>query len=354
MVPASRLVLFPIALLWSVLAGAQDTSTPPLATATAQMRNVAQQQVLDGVIEAVSQSTVSAQISGRITEVYFDVDDYVSKGAVLLRFRDTEQRARLKQSQASLNEAQARFVQAQADFQRTRDIYQKRLVAKARLDQATAELKSARARLEAAKARVSEAQEQLDHTVVRAPYSGIVIKRSVEPGETANAGQPLMTGLSLEHLRVAVPVPQQYINAVRRIGKAQVVEPHPEDGTLVAGRLTIFPYADPATHTFRVRVDLPNAPRGLYPGMLAKVAFTTGDRQRLLVPRQAVVHRSEVTAVYVLGTDGKLGFRQVRAGRTLDDGMTEILAGLDAGERVALDPIRAGVLLKQQWAEHGQ
>ncbi|MEJ2686351.1 MAG: efflux RND transporter periplasmic adaptor subunit [Gammaproteobacteria bacterium] len=351
---ANRLIVLPILLLWSALAGAGQGSVAALDTATAQSRVVAREQVLDGVVEAVSQSTVSAQISGRITAVNFDVDDFVPKGAVLVRFRDNELRARLEQAQASLKEAQARFVQARADHQRISDVYRKRLVAKARLDQATAELKAARARLDAAKARVNEAREQLDHTVVKAPYSGIVIKRSVEPGETARVGQPLMTGLSLEHLRVAVPVPQQYIDAVRRIGRARFVAPLPPGSEVTVGKLTVFPYADPATHTFRVRVDLPAAPHGLYPGMLAKVAFTTGERRRLLVPQQAVVHRSEVTAVYVLAADGSLGFRQVRAGRALANGMTEILAGLDAGERVALDPVRAGVLLKQQRAEHAR
>lgn len=351
---ANRLIVIPFLLLWSAFAAAGQGSVPALDTAPAQSRIVAREQVLDGVVEAVSQSTVSAQISGRITAVNFDVDDFVPKGAVLVRFRDTELRARVEQAQASLKEAQARFVQAQADYQRISDIYRKRLVAKAQLDRATAELKAAQARLEAAKARVNEAREQLDHTVVRAPYSGIVIKRSVEPGETANVGQPLMTGLSLEHLRVAVPVPQQYIDVVRRTGKARLLAPRPPGADVPVGKLTVFPYADPATHTFRVRVDLPDAPQGLYPGMLAKVAFTTGERRRLLVPGQAVVHRSEVTAVYVLADDGRLGFRQVRAGRTLADGMTEILAGLDAGERVALDPIRAGVLLKQQRAENAQ
>jgi len=351
-----RRLLWVLAVLWWVPAGAQTGVTDAgsaLDTATARLRSVPREVVLDGVVEAVKQSTVSAQISGRIEQINFDVDDYVPRGAVLLRFRDKEERARLEQAQATLNEARARFNQAQADYERIKNIYAKKLVSKSELDKATAQLKSARARLESAQARVKEAREQLDHTVVRAPYSGIVVKRFVEVGETASAGQPLMTGLSLEQLRAVVSVPQEYVDAVRRAGKARVFEASPDLGDIPTGKLTIFPYADPDTHTFRVRIELPDVPRGLYPGMMIKAAFDVGQRKRLLVPRQAVTHRSEVTAVYVVDAKGRVHFRQVRAGRNVAPDLTEVLAGLQAGEKVALDPIRAGVVLKQQWAEAG-
>ena len=86
--------------------------------------------------------------------------------------------------------------------------------------------------------------------------------------------------------------------------------------------------------------------------MFAKVAFVVGETTRLRVPAEAVVHRSEVTAVYVTGPDGSIAFRHIRAGRS-EEGMTEVLAGLSEGERVALDPIRAGVYLKEARAGNG-
>jgi multidrug efflux pump subunit AcrA (membrane-fusion protein) len=83
--------------------------------------------------------------------------------------------------------------------------------------------------------------------------------------------------------------------------------------------------------------------------MFVKVAFVTGEEQRLTLPGQAVVHRSEVTGVYVL-KDGAISFRQIRVGRPLANGDMVVLAGLEAGEEVALDPIRAGVMLKEKRA----
>jgi multidrug efflux pump subunit AcrA (membrane-fusion protein) len=81
--------------------------------------------------------------------------------------------------------------------------------------------------------------------------------------------------------------------------------------------------------------------------MLVKIGFVIGEKRELIVPKEAVVYRSEGTGVYVLGSEGRLHFRQIRVGRALDHALV-VLAGLDEGERVALDPIMAGVRLKAQ------
>lgn len=307
----------------------------PLPRAQVSRQVVTSEVVLDAVIEAVFQSTVSAQTSGRITEVLVDVDDYVSKGDVLVRFRDKEQRAAVKA-------AEARAEEAKASFTRVKEIFEKKLVSKAEYDKAEAALKAANAALE-------QALEQLEHTVVRAPYSGIVVKRHVEPGESASPGQPLMTGLSLEKLRASVEVPQAHIDKVRKLGRARVILTTHGNKSIAGDALTISPYADTASHTFKVRVDLPAGDHGVYPGMFAKAAFVIGEEQQLVVPTAAVVNRSEVTGVYVLKGEA-IQFRQIRTGRLLADGNIEVLAGLDEGEEVALDPIRAGVMLKEKRA----
>jgi RND family efflux transporter MFP subunit len=217
------------------------------------------------------------------------------------------------------------------------ELLQKKLVSQSEFDKAQAGVKAANAGLE-------QAQEQLEYTVVRAPYSGIVVKRHVEPGESVNPGKPLMTGLSLESLRAVANVPQPHIEAVRRLQRARVLLPE-DRGSVEGKKLTISPFADTASHTFKVRVDLPEGRHGVYPGMFVKAAFVTGEEQRLTVPAAAVVHRSEVTAVYVLKGDA-ISFRHIRIGRSLEGNRIQVLSGLDAGEEVALEPIRAGVVLK--------
>jgi len=104
--------------------------------------------------------------------------------------------------------------------------------------------------------------------------------------------------------------------------------------------------ADAAANTFRVRVDLPDGSATLYPGMIVKVGFVVGETRRLLVPADAVVRRSELSAVYVVA-DERVLLRQVRLGRRYGESI-EVLAGLSEGEVVAAEPVTAGIYLKEQ------
>lgn len=318
----------------------------PFETADALSRTVSHEQLFDGTIEAVNQTTVSSQTSGQVIRVFYDVDDFVNKGDVIVRLRDNDQRARLDQAEASLDEAQARSNEAQAEYQRIKDIFDKDLVSKSQFDKATAEREAAKARLEAARATLDQAKELFDYTKVRAPYSGIVTKRHVEIGESVQVGQPVMSGVSLEKLRVKVAVPQRLIHAVRTIGKAKVYVTSDGKSAIAAEKLIFFPYADSMTNTFEVRVELPGGVQGLFPGMFVKVDFVVGERQQLVIPKKALVYRGEVIGVYAVGAEGRVRLRHIRPGRSAGGGMIEVLAGLEEGETVVLEPIKAGAYLK--------
>lgn len=300
----------------------------------------------DAALEAIYQSTVAAQTNARVEELPYDVGDYVEKGAVIVRFRGTEQQARAASAQAAVREAEARLVDAQSEYKRVDDLYRRDVLSKSALDKAKATLESTRAQVEAARASAQEAAEQAEYTVVRAPYEGIVVERHIDVGETATVGSPLMTGVSLEHLRAVVDVPQQAIGAVYERKQAQVILP---DGRRVeAAGLRIPPSADAATHTFRVLVTLPEGDYGVFPGTLVKVAFVRGQHNALLLPATALVRRSELTAVYVLDDGDVPGLRYVSLGEPTPDGRYPVLSGLIAGERVALDPVKTAQQIKQQ------
>ena len=301
---------------------------------------------VDGVVEARQQATLSAEVAGKIESVNFDVDDFVQKGEVILRIRDLDYRAQQQKARAALDEANANLLDTQLEFRRSQDLRQQKLISQAVFDRASANLKAAKARQASAEASLAQADEQLDRTVLRAPYSGVVVERHVEPGESVNPGQPIMTGYALGELRVKAQVPQSLIGGLRRYRSAQVVLL--EDGqALEVSKITIHPFANPKNHSFPVRLDLPTMENKLYPGMLVKVALSFGSTERLLLPQRALVSRSEVNAVYVIDADGRLSFRQVRPGNRYGE-QVEILAGLDENEVVALDPVRAGIKHKSQ------
>ncbi|WP_372986294.1 efflux RND transporter periplasmic adaptor subunit [Marinobacter sp.] len=290
---------------------------------------------LDGVIEAVQQSTVSAQTSGTVLKLPFDVDDSVAAGDLIVQLEDSEQRARLSQARAGLEEATAALADARQRFERIEAVHERGLVSRQEFDQARNNLAGARARLERAQASVAEAEEQLSYTRIVAPYGGILTERHVEIGEAVNPGQPLLSGLSLEQLRVVVDLPQKYADLARSERRATVAL---SDGRLLeTGEMTFYPYADPATHTFRLRMRLTEPNGSLFPGMLVKVSVPVGERESLWIPASSLVRHSELRAVFVLDERDRPRLRQVRVG-TPDGERLEVLAGLSEGERIVRNP----------------
>jgi len=115
-----------------------------------------------------------------------------------------------------------------------------------------------------------------------------------------------------------------------------------------ARAVSVLPISDPQTLTTRARLDLPAMPAGVFPGMFARAHFVVGRAMKLVVPGEAVLRRSEVTAVYVVDAKGALSLRQVRLGEAAGKDGIEVLAGLRPGERVALEPVKAGMLVRQR------
>jgi len=311
----------------------------PLKLQAVKRQTEPRERLLDAVVEAVNQSTVSAQTGGVITEINVDVNDFVEAGTALLRIRDTTQQAQLKQARASASTANARLVEAKKQFTRVKDLLHKHLISQAAFDSAQADLKTASARQLTSQAAIRKAREQLAYTVVKAPYTGVVTARHVEVGETAQPGQPLLTGLSLEHLRVHTTISQQLVGAVRKFHKVRIVAGNRQLPPI--HKFTIYPYADPKSNTFQVRIPMPAKTTDLYPGMLVKVAFTIGQQRLMLIPLSAVIQRSEVSAVYISSTNGNISLRQIRRGRVRSSGMIEVLAGLEEGEQVVTNPLDA-------------
>ena len=317
--------------------------------AAAELETVAVQKTVqplerwfDGTVEAVHQSTVSAETSGRVQELLVDVGDRVPAGAVILRLVSTEQRENLNQAEATLAEARANLDVETLNYNRAREMSERQLISKADLDRATGNYNTAKARVASAEAALKAAMQRLSYTEVRAPYGGVASARHVELGEAVHPGDPLMSGFDPNAMRVEVNLPQAVAARVHELRQARVLA---GDDAIVPAQLILFPVADPATSTVRARLELPERASNLYPGQFVKVAFTIGSTERLLIPVHSVLYHSEVTGVYVVA-DGVPALRQIRLGNRFGD-QVEILAGLAAGERIALDPVASGIRVAQ-------
>jgi len=297
-------------------------------------QSVPEYRILNGEVEAINKATVSSQTAGRVEHFHFDVDDFVEKGATIVEFTNTEQKASLKQAVANAEASQINYQQAITDYNRIQELYQKKLVSKSELDKAVSNRDSLKARSSAANAVVINAEKQLEYTTIVAPYDGIVTKRFVEQGEVVSPGTPIMEGLSLSELRVVTNIPETIIDSVKLKPEAKILV---EGKELNALDVTIFPYADKKTHTFKTRINFNTDDQTVFPGMTVKVAFKIRDYQTILVPLSAVINRSELTLVYVKHKDNRL-LRHVKLGRTRGDNI-EIISGLNFNEEVLINPL---------------
>jgi len=319
---------------------------PALRTAIVQYREVDQTYAAEGVVEAVKQSTVAAQISGRIVAVNFDVGDSVKKGQVIVRIDPAEVNQVYAASQAQVAQADAALRNAKAQYERTQRLVEQKFMSAAAMDKAQADYLAAKAQLAAAEAGGGQAAATRGYATVTAPYSGVVSARHVELGEMAVPGKPLMTGFDPRELRVSASMPQFQLDAVRKLASASIEFPALKK-RVQAGKVTILPAADARTHTTQVRLDLPAGIEGLYPGMFARAYFAVGKVNKLLIPASALALRSEVAGAYVVGGNGEIRFRQLRLGEAAGGAEVEVLAGLAPGEKLALDPIAALAALKR-------
>jgi RND family efflux transporter MFP subunit len=356
--------------VWLVLARA---APPTVRTATA--RAAAQSpdggSVLDasGYVTARRQATVSAKITGKVTEVLIEEGMRVEEGAVLARLDDTEAKAQLALARAQLDAARsqvadvrAQLEQAERDHERQQELFRRQLIAAQALDAALAQRDALRARQTVALEQVRVAQEgvavaevQLDNTVVRAPFSGVVVAKAAQPGEMISpisaGGGFTRTGIGtivdMESLEIQVDVNEAFINRVKPGQPVEATLNAYPDSKIPAEVIAIIPTADRSKATVKVRIALKQKDARVVPDMGVRVAFLDrtappasdgagAARAGVLVPVEAVQPDGTEAQVFVYA-DGKVERRRVTLGQTLG-AERQVLSGVRPGERVVLSP----------------
>jgi RND family efflux transporter MFP subunit len=324
--------------------------------------------VLDasGYVTARRQATVSTKITGKVTEVLIEEGARVEEGAVLARLDDTEARAQVSLAQAQLTaarsqlaEIRAQLGQAERDHERQAELLKRGLVSAQSVDATLTQRDMLRARLATAQeqVRVSQqsldvAQVQLDNTIVRAPFSGVVTAKTAQPGEMVSpisaGGGFIRTGIGtivdMESLEIQVDVNESFINRVTPGQPVEAMLNAYPDWKIPASVIAIIPTADRSKATVKVRIAITQKDGRLVPDMGVRVAFLGGDAGRtaaaakplVLVPADAVREGGGAAAVFVYA-DGKVQRRAVTLGRAVG-ASRQVLSGLRDGERVVLAP----------------
>ena len=274
-------------------------------------------------VHSVDRADLATRVSGTVVRVAVDVGGRVGRGDVLLALDDADVAARNRRAEAQLERARgalARIESLNADGAAT--------------DQ---ELDDARATFGVAEAGLAEARAQQAYTVLRAPFSGVVTARNVDPGDLVSPGRHVLTLAGSGGLEVSADLPGAFEGRIE-IGDTLTLV-RPETGARIpVAVVRVAPALEAATRRFRVEAPLPAAARelGLVPGSYVRLELDEPDRSTLWVPEGAIVRRGQLTGVFAVERD-TAHLRWIRPGAR-SEALVEVLAGLSPEDAVVLAP----------------
>jgi RND family efflux transporter MFP subunit len=344
--PRMAAIVLTVGLACAQAAYAQTGSAPgSIPTAIIGQTTTAATTQLEGIVQPVKQSTVSAQASGRIAVFAVKAGDKVRAGQLLASIDDREAAVAQQRSQAQTDQADADLRNASAQLRRTQELRAQGFVSQAALDTAATQAQSAKAQRDQASASQRQSALAQGYTRVTAPFDGWVLETNAQAGDLAVPGKPLLTLYAPLPLRVVVQVPASRLTQVGDRAAVQIQSTATGAAWITPSARTLVPAADPVSQTSEWRLELPvKDSEGLVPGQQVRVRFSADNATKasalIAVPNVAIVRRGELTAVYVQ-SGSTFSLRAIRVGQSVGGDSTEVLAGLRAGDVVALDPVRA-------------
>ncbi len=289
-----------------------------------------------GIVQPTRQSFVSGRVVGPVVSVLVEAGDVVSKGQVLLNIQPELIEGQVAQAQGALAQAQAALSLAEKNYQRFKNLHEKQAASDLELDMARMQFEQASGAVEQARGAVGSASSVAKDAVVRAPFAARVVDKLVEVGDLAAPGRPLVRLESLSGRKIWLTVRERDI---RRLTKGQTLrvrfDAREDLGTVQGTVDEIVPAADPATHTFTVKVSLGKS--NLASGSSGRAEIPGDLVERLVIPVSALHRRGGLELVIVRDDEGKARTRAVTSGQLLDGDRIEVLSGLDEGAKIVID-----------------
>jgi len=331
-------------------------SVHPAAVESVQARIVESQQEqvpvtvqATGTLHALQSSTLSAQVMGRVEQVLVREGDVVRAGQTLVVLDDATLKSALEQAEAASKAAEKQQAAAETNAElarstlaRYKQLQLQKSVSPQEMDEVTrrAEASSTqadalRAQADATKAQLAGARTMLSYTRIVAPFAGVITGRMADPGALASPGVPLLQINSAGPLELQTTVAESAIQFVHQGMKVSVSIGGAAAAT-IGSVSEIVPAADPSSHSFLVKIDLPSS-QELRAGMYATAEIPAGTGQAIMAPRSAIVIRGSLACAYVLDSNNIAQLRYLTLGAVHADAV-EVLSGIQGNERLVDNP----------------
>ena len=297
-------------------------AAPMVAVEKVKRGPITQRKEISGTLKAIDTVTLNADATGRIRDIFFKQGTFVKKGKLLVQIDD-------RKEQAEVNEAHARVKQFQAAYNRAKILVEKKYGTAAALEKAQGELESAKAALEKAKVHLS-------FTQIRAPFEGDIGFKNISIGAYVSPNQEIATLMRINPIEVEFSVPESYVKDLS-VGQDIDVTVEGYDSLPLDAKISaIEPYADPISHSIKIKAQLPNANNDLRPGAYARVMLTlSNDKNAIIVPEAALVREGDQDYVFLIVRG--LAYRQAVVKGSEEEGNVQIINGLNEGQTIVVD-----------------
>lgn len=303
-------------------------------TGLAERRRIAKVVEVAGTVRASRSASVSSRVVGVVARVLVEEGARVRSGETLAHLSAPDLDSRGAAARGTVETARAALEQTERDVRRIESLHERGAATRLEREQAETALRQASGGLARAVGESQATTSVAGYASLVAPFDGVVTQRWLDPGDLASPGVPVLAVVDDSSFRVEAEVAETIATALRVGVEAEVVV-DALDGATLAQIVEIVPAADPRTRTVLVKLDLPRQDE-LRSGAFARVRLPIGEREGVIVPRAAVRAVGELRLVDVISPEGVLEPRHVELGREVDEASIEVLAGVAAGERVAV------------------
>lgn len=292
----------------------------PVRYAEARRHPVQRTLGLPGTVESRTISTVATEVAGLVIELPAREGMAVLKDQPLARLRVTSLEIRMTSAEAQLKEAESRHRLAGNNLARARELFGSQVVSQAQLDDAVSEASAWQGRVESLRAEIDRLKYEVERSIIRAPFAGVVVAEHTDLGQWIGIGGPVVELMSLEEMEVRVEVPERYFRNLKPNGRARVTfDALP--GIEIEGRIVaVIPKADAQARTFPLKVRIPNRGGRVASGMLAQVSLPAGESSHAtVVPKDAVVRQGNDQIVFTINGDNTVAKATVTTGAGVGD-----------------------------------